>query len=338
MSGLVIPVFYAMLKLITYFVVGFSLRRFNLFSSEFFRNTGRFVVRIALPFYYFVRLSAVNIDEILSALFFPAAAIILLLLTLGISAAVMSVTGFQGRTKRVGIGLATFGNSSLLPLFFIEVFPLSVPLIETTFGINTPLLYLGAFTIVQSPMLWALGNYLVAGSIGKPKLKEFISPPIFGVLAGLISASMNILPYLQDHSLPFYYIYSSLENIGLTIFPLMIICLGAAIADTDRHKEISKKNLYSLAFSVALVRLLIIPALFIALYFFFIVPLNFSPAYTWILFLQMHIPPGTSLSIMAIQKGINEAQTSFTIMVTYVMYLFLLPIYMLILLSLPGVL
>jgi len=338
MSGLIIPVFYAMLQLVTYFVIGFALRRKKMFSSEFFRQTGRFVVRIALPTYYFVRLAVVDIGEIVSAAFFPAAAVVLMALTLGISAAVMSAGGFEGRTKRAGIAMGTFGNSSMLPLFFIEIFPLSVPVIETTFGINTPLLYLGAFTIVQSPMLWAVGNYLVAGSMGRPKLRELISPPVFGVLGGLAAASLNIVPFLEDPALPFYYVYTSLENVGLTIFPLMIICLGAAIADMGKQSDVSRKTLYSLAFSVASVRLLIMPLLFIALYFLFIRPLGLSPAHTWVLFLEMHIPPGTTLSIMAIQKGVNEEQTAFAILVNYVLYLFLLPVYILILLSLPGIL
>lgn len=336
--GLTIPVFYAMLQLITYFLIGFGLRKRDSFSSQYFKITSRFVVRIALPIYYFVRLSETDIGEIGSALFFPIASFVLTALAFFISMGVMRAFRFSPQHQRAGIAMGAFGNTSFLPLFLIEIFPLSVPIIETTFGITTPLLYLGAFTIVQSPMLWAVGNYLVAGKMGKPRVSDFISPPMFGIIAGLLVAALQVDHILQDPMYPFYHLLSSLENVGLVIFPLMIICLGAAIADLDRNTEAPKRTLYRLSFAVASVRLLIFPALFILLYFTVLRPLEFSPAHIWVIFLQMHIPTGTSLSIMALQAGKNQEETSFVILVNYIIYLFILPLYIIILFSLPGVL
>ena len=338
MMMFVVPVLYAMLQLITHFAIGFALRRRNLFSPEFFMNTSRFVVRVALPVYYFVRLAVIDVDEILSALFFPFASLLITTTGFLLSAALLSVLGFRGRQKRAGIALGTFGNTGFMPLFLVEIFPLSVPIIETTFGISTPLLYLGAFSLMQSPLIWAFGNYLVAGSLEPPRLGELISPPILGIVAGLVVAALGLGPLLQDPSLPLYHIYTSLEKVGLIIFPLMIICLGATIADLNRDASQSGTRLYSLAFAVAAVRLLAFPLLFLLLYFFFIRPLELSPAHTWVLFLQMHIPPGTSLSIMAVQAGVNEENTAFVLLVNYLLYLVALPIFVITLFSLPGVL
>lgn len=333
-----LPVLYAMLQLITHFTIGFLLRRRNVFSSRFFVDISRFVVRVALPIYYFVRLAAIDVDQLLSALFFPLAALAITTTGFLLSVVVLTLLGFTGRQKRAGIALGTFGNTGFMPLFLVEIFPLSLPVIEATFGITTPLLYLGAFSLVQSPLIWAFGNYLVAGSLKPPRIGELISPPVFGILAGLIVASLGATTILTDPSLPLYHIYTSLEKIGVIIFPLMIVCLGATIADLNRTASRSSNRLFSLAFGVAAVRLVALPLLFLALYFFFIVPLRLSPAHTWVLFLQLHIPPGTSLSIMAIQAGVNEENTAFVLLVNYVIYLFVLPVYVMILFSLPGVL
>lgn len=338
MVGLVIPVFYAMLQLITYFVIGFFLRKKQSFSAEYFKHTSRLVVRVAMPVYYFIRLALTDFDAILSAMFFPAASLILTFIACGISIAVMSLFGFSGRHKRAGVAMGTFGNTSFMPLFLIEIFPLSVPIIEATFGIRTPLLYLGAFTIVQSPLLWAVGNYLVSGKVGRPKLSDFISPPIVGILSGLAVAALRIDHIILDPRYPLYHLFQSLENVGLIIFPLMIICLGAAIADLERDTQTAKKVLYKMAFAVASIRLFIFPMLFILLYFVVIRPLGLSSAHTWVLFLQMHIPTGTSLSIMAIQAGVNKEETSFVILVNYILYLIVLPVYIIVLFSLPGIL
>jgi predicted permease len=85
------------------------------------------------------------------------------------------------------------------------------------------------------------------------------------------------------------------------------------------------------------VRLLLVPALFFGLYFL-VKDLPFiSNAMIWVIFLQMHIPPGTSLSVMAVRRGSFQTETSYAILVNYIAYLFLLPIYILLLLSLLGI-
>lgn len=327
-----------MLQLITHFAIGFALRRRNVFRADFFVDISRFVVRVALPIYYFVRLAAIDVDQLLSALFFPFAALVITSIGFMLSVAILTLLRFEGRQKRAGIALGTFGNTGFMPLFMVEIFPLSLPVIEATFGITTPLLYIGAFSMVQSPLIWAFGNYLVAGSLDPPRIGELISPPVFGIVAGLIVAATGVTPLLTDPSLPLFHIYTSLEKIGIIIFPLMIVCLGATIADLKRTVPRPPNRLVPLALAVSAVRFVALPLLFLVLYFVILVPLQLSPAHIWVLFLQMHIPPGTSLSIMAVQAGINEENTSFVLLVSYLLYLFLLPLYVMILLSLPGVL
>ena len=89
---------------------------------------------------------------------------------------------------------------------------------------------------------------------------------------------------------------------------------------------------------VSTVRFLILPAAFLAAYFLIFRPLAFSPVVLWIVFLEMHTPPATNLAVMASQSGTNQDTAAFTILVTYVLFVLLLPLYLVVFLSLPGVL
>ncbi len=334
----VVPVLYGMLQLITLFVIGFILRRRNVFSSDFFKDLSRLGTRVALPLYYFARLSSADIGALKSAFMFPLAAILLTTVGLSLSYGAMKALRFQGNTLRAGMVLGAFGNSGFLPLFMVEMFPLSVPVVAELFGVETPLVYLSAFTLAQSPLVWSVGNYLISGRLGKPRIRDFINPPIIGILAGITVALLHVEPYLQDRLLPFFHIASAIEQFGVVFFPLVIITLGAIIADLGTISFKSKRHLYLLASAAGCIRLLVFPLLFILLYFTVLHPLNFSRAQIWVIFLQMHIPPGTIFTMMAIQADINREETAFTVMVTYLLYLILLPVYILTLFSLPGIL
>ncbi len=337
MGSYAVPVIYAMLQLVTYFFIGFMLRKGNIFSRYFFVQLSRFVVRVALPVYFFIRMSMMDVSNITDALVFPLAALILTALGFALSIPLLTLFKFEGTQKRAGIALSTFANTGFLPLFMVEVFPLTVPVIRDTFGTADPLLYIGVFSVVQSPLIWAIGSYLVSGSLKRPKFNEIFNPPIYGIILGLIFAALGFQPVLRNPLLPLYHVFTALEQLGLIVFPLVIVCLGAIIADFDRAAVRKGSKIITLAVIVSAVRLVIFPLLFIAAYFFLLRPSGLSPAHIWVIFLQMHIPPGTTLSIMAVQAKVNEANTSFVLLVTYILYLMVLPIYIMIFLSLPGV-
>jgi predicted permease len=85
---------------------------------------------------------------------------------------------------------------------------------------------------------------------------------------------------------------------------------------------------------VSAVRFVLFPSAFVAAYILVMKPLAFSPAQVWTIFLLMHLPPATNFSVMASRAGRNEAQVSFTLLVTYLLYLVALPLYLLLFLRL----
>ncbi len=233
------------------------------------------------------------------------------------------------------MALSCFGNSAIIPLMMIEIFPVTLPLIAERFGTLTPTLYVGIYVLVQNPLLWTLGNFLVSGKGKKPALKELITPPLIGILAGLLVVITGLKSILFQEQLPFYHVYGALYRLGQGAYPMILLCLGSMIANI-KAKE-GRKILLKQALTVSSVRFLIMPMLFLCIYFLLLRRLELSQAQIWMLFLEFHVPPATNLSIMASRRP-NESLVSFTILLTYAGYLIILPVFLLIFLSLPGIL
>jgi predicted permease len=183
-------------------------------------------------------------------------------------------------------------------------------------------------------MLWTLGNWLVAGT-RRPKVGELITPPFVGIVAGLAVLALGLQHALLDPKLPFYQVFRALERVGATTVPLVMVALGAMIGELAFEPG-TRRGLFGMAAAVSVVRFLLFPAAFVAAYYLLLKPLAFAPAQIWTIFLLMHLPPATNFSVMASRAGRNEAHVSFTLLATYVLYLFALPLYLLLFLRLMG--
>jgi hypothetical protein len=91
-----------------------------------------------------------------------------------------------------------------------------------------------------------------------------------------------------------------------------------------------------MAAAVAGVRYVALPLCFVAVYLLLLRPLGFTPVQDWVLFLEMHVPPATNLTIMAVRAERNEHHVSFTLLVTYLLYIVVLPLFMYVFLRLTG--
>ena len=235
------------------------------------------------------------------------------------------------------MGMASFGNSAYIPITLIEIFPVTLPLVADRFGLAIPTLYVGTYLLVLSPLLWSVGNFLVSGNSDRIKIKDFISAPLIGIVSGFAVVLFRLQPLLFNPELPLFHVYKALDRIAPVTLPLIMISLGSMIANLSYKKgEFSSR--IKITAAVTLIRFIFFPSLFFALYFLLFKKLSLSPAQIWVIFLEMHIPPATNLSVMAAQAGVNEDTVSFTLLFTYTIYLFLLPLYLLLFLSLPGIL
>jgi predicted permease len=154
-------------------------------------------------------------------------------------------------------------------------------------------------------------------------------------VAGLAVLGLGLQGPLLDHSLPFYHVFRALERIGATTVPLIMIALGAMIGELAFEPG-SRRGLFGMAAAVSVVRFLLLPAAFVAAYLLVLKPLAFTSPQVWTIFLMMHLPPATNFSVMASRAGRNEANVSFTLLATYILYLAALPLYLLLFLRLTG--
>jgi hypothetical protein len=329
-----LAVFYALLQLLFLSGLGFVLSRLRGWPRELFHGFNRFVATVALPVSFFTSIARTDPASLRAAWIFPIAAVAVMLLGLAFSALVFSLSGFPREDRRAGMGLSSFGNSGYLPLALMEILPMSLPALAERFGFSVAPLYIGTYLMVNSPMLWSLGNWLVAGT-GRPRLGELITPPFIGIVAGLAVVGFGLQGPLLDQALPFYHVFRALERIGATTVPLIMVALGAMIGELAFEPG-TRRGLFGMAATVSVVRFGLLPAAFVAVYFLLLKPLAFPPAQVWTIFLLMHLPPATNLSVMASRAGRNETHVSFTILATYLLYLVVLPLYLLLFLRLVG--
>jgi predicted permease len=329
-----LAVFYALLQLLFLSGLGFFLSRLRGWPREIFHGFNRFVATVALPVSFFTSIARTDPASLRSAWIFPIAAVVVIGLGLALSAPVFGLLGFSRPDRRAGMGLSSFGNSGYLPLALMEILPLSLPALAERFGFPAATMYIGTYLMVNSPLLWTLGNWLVAGT-GRPRLGELITPPFVGIVAGLAVVGFGLQGPLLDQAMPFFHVFRALERVGATTVPLIMIALGAMIGELAFAPG-TRRGLFGLAAAVSAVRFVLLPAAFVALYLLVLKPLAFSDPQVWTIFLMMHLPPATNFSVMASRAGRNEAHVSFTLLATYVLYLFALPLYLLLFLRLTG--
>lgn len=331
--GIFLPVLYTVLQILALAALGFFLTRFWGWPHRFFRSLSRFLVNVVLPIYFFAKISRTDLSELRTGSFFPLAAMLVIGGGLLFGLIICSGLGLKGKEKRAAVAMSGFGNSGIVPLMLIESFPMTVPQVSDAFGTFTPTLFVGAYLLFQSPVLWSLGNYLVGGETRKPKWNELLTPPLFGILAGFLFLIPPLQQLLLNPVLPFSSLLNAFTRLGQGAFPLLLLCLGSIIAEL--RGRIEKETSLALA-TTAAVRFLIIPGLFFGVYFLILKNLYLSPAVLWVLFLESHTPPATALAIMAIGK--NDTVVSPVLLWTYIAYLVVLPVYLMLFLSLPGLL
>jgi malate permease and related proteins len=332
-----LPIFYTVLQLFSLIAVGFFLKRFGGWEDTFFSTLSKFVVRIALPLYLFIKISSSDPAAIVRSPMFLLAAVIIMGSGAVVSVLIFAFLPLKRDEKRAGIAFSTFGNSGYFPMSVIEIFPVTLPLISELFGTSEPTLYVGVYLLVNSPILWSAGNFLMTGKGRRPGIKEIFTPPFIGVLFGFLALLTGFETIAGNKELPVFHILSALEKISVMTLPLILISLGAMIGNLHTSKEKPSK-LILMAGVTSSIRFLIMPALFYGSYFLFLKNLNLTPGQLWVLFLETHIPPASNLAVMAHNKGINEDFAANTLLITYGLYMIIFPLYLMLFLRLPGIL
>ncbi len=333
-ARMALAVLYALLQLLFLSGLGFLLGRLRGWPREIFHGFNRFVATVALPVSFFASIAQTDPAAIREGWIFPLLAAAVILVGLGLSAGILALVPASGEERRAGMGLATFGNSGYLPIALMGILPVTLPGLAERFGFADATMYIGIYLLVNSPALWSLGNWLVAGT-GRPRIDELITPPFIGIAAGLAASALGLGPLIANPALPVYHLFQALDRVGDTTVPLIMIALGAMIGELSLPAG-SRRTLVAIAAAVSAVRFLLLPAVFFAGYLLVLRPLGLDPTQLLVAFLMMNIPPATNLSVMVSRVGRNEDVVSFVLLVTYIAYLAVLPLTLLAFFAVSG--
>jgi len=327
LASLALSSFYTVMQLFLFLSLGFIMKRFGNWEKAFFQSLSKFLVTIALPVYFITRIGKLEFSGVQQSLIFPIASIAVAAAGLFFSFLLFNTITLSKQNRNTFTALSSFGNSGYIPLALIEIFPITLPEVSNRFGVDAPLLYVGAYLLTQSPLLWTLGNILISGKRSQFKWNDLITPPLIGIILGLFLSFTGIYGSITAPGQPGHYIFMAMERISDVVLPLILISLGAMIGTIPSRKFFSKV-LMAIAGRIALIRFLLLPGLFYLCFFTIFKWLNLQPAQIFVLFLETHIPPATNLSVMATHAGINEDTTAYIMLFTYVLYLLLLPVFL----------
>lgn len=336
MKSYFFPVFYTVLQIILLMGIGFFMRRLGKWEESFFKGISTFLVKIALPLYLFVRIAPGNIEDLGRAWIFPLASLFIIGVGLLLATAVIKIAGLPKKIERAGIALGGFGNSGYIPLTMTEFIPLSLPVVAEVFGINTPMIFVGAYLLVQSTLLWTIGNFLLVKRQHGYRLRDFFTPPMISIIVSFLCVLIVPEGVFTNKTLPFAHVFGAMEKVGNTVMSLVLIALGSMIGGL-KFKEIPLRETVKLVGGVSIVRFLLLPGLFFLAYFTVLRRLNLTPAQLWVLFLETHTPPALNLSVMANHSGVNQDLTASTMLLTYLLYVAVIPFFVVFFFSLPGI-
>jgi len=329
-----IPGFYTSIQFIVLIGLGFIIRRTGLVNGNFQKSVSTFLVKVAMPVYFFTNMGKADITFLKGSLFMPLAAMAVPAISILSAFIIFRFISLPLKEKRASLALSAFGNAGYIPLSLLEILPLTMPLLASVYNFEKAVVFIGVYLFIYSPLLWSFGNFLIARSNVKFSFKELLSPSLYGIMAGLLIPLLNLQNFVFDPALPVVYIYKALERLGSVLTPLILVNLGAMIAGIRLHSSVKKQMNVVLA-GVAAVHYLIMPAVFYLLYFLVLRHINLDKTIIFVLFLEFHIPPANNLSTMAMDAGINEDLTAYVLLVTYILYVLLLPVFLIFFSSLP---
>ncbi|MFP4113008.1 MAG: AEC family transporter [Spirochaetota bacterium] len=334
MSAYLLPVFYAVLQLIILIAVGFLARRMGSWTDDFFRGLSRFVVRIALPLYFVGRVGRTDLSEFGQLLVMPVAAAAMVAFGLAVGRLLFAVLPFRGANRRAGIALGTFGNAGYMPLILAEIVPASVPVLAESFAPDLVPVLVAAYVFVFSPLLWSIGNLVITAPDDTRRsfdLRRLISPPLVGIVVGVAVSLSGLAEHASDPRLPVAHLFSAIDRLSAITLPAALISLGALIGGLRIPKGAFSHYL-GLALAVAAMRFVAFPALFFTLSATGALS-SLAPAIVFTLFLETHTPPATNFTLMVGETGVNTEHTAVTLLVGYVVYLLVMPFYLVLFLS-----
>lgn len=329
MSHFFLPVLYSLLQILILAGIGFILRKFAKWDKNIFASISKLLINITLPAMFLTRMSSIDRADLASGALFPLYALILIGISFLLSLLLARIFRIPKKSRNVYMALCTFSNAGYIPLALFDIFNANMGRFGEFFNIPQPSLYIGSFIFMYSPLLWSVGNYLVTGATGRIHIKQFITPPVIGILCGVLLSLLGSGPLISDYALPFHYIHEGLKTLGSITSPLILIVLGAMVGELEFKRSLSMED-FRFAFTPMLIRYGILPVSFLLLLKYLPAAQALAPSVLLVLFIETIIPIAANFSVMTKKAGKNEESTALALLISYGSYLFILPVYMMV--------
>ncbi|HBC89581.1 MAG TPA: hypothetical protein DCZ94_21800 [Lentisphaeria bacterium] len=303
---------------------GVILAKFKILDSSSLQTLSKVIFHLLLPCMLFASFTEkINFAKLMELWVLPVTGVIFIVTGLALGTLAVRMIRISPEYKSVVTATCGFGNAMYLP------FPLVIAICTIFPEFNKEpelqamgIIYVSMFVIAFSPMMWTVGyNILGEKSHSSLKVSDFITPPVWGIIAGLIAASIpsitlssgnvfSLRAALCDSSGFLHPVFTTCVSLGNAVVPCAMIVLGGSFALSPLAKHLDFRP----AVIVIAVKLIILPVLAIA-YIKTLMHFNLIPhgkaqdtLLALVMLIQSAVPPATSLIVISSlqKKNVDE--------------------------------
>jgi len=303
--------FLAIVKLFLVSLGGYLVVRLRIFSKGAVKDLARLILYVNVPCLLFVKMFHSFKPSLLRELAVIPLSAFLMTALAGVLALVgMKLFRIASETRNIFSCMVLFGNSGYIP----------IPLVMSVLPENQAsqgVVYISLFLLVFSPLLWTVGVYLM-GRDARVKLpmKKLFSPPMAGILCGLLAAAIPPVKTLLTHHAKV--IIKSADLIGEATVPLAMILIGAVMATLD----VKARFRWNFLIGVFFLKMVALPV--ITLGILYVLPL--PNLVRFIIALEAMVPPATNLVVIAKTYNKSAELVSLSLFVTYLISMITVPL------------
>ncbi len=225
-------------------IIGVLARFWKVLTESVVRDLNKLVIGLTLPILYFYVLVAQTSRKVLiSSWYLPFLAVGIVLAGLILAYLFSKFIPLSKAQKKSFFYLSAFTNCGFL----------AIPLALFLFG-QEGVVRVVIFNLGFSMLIWTLGVSILGGEAGKHSVfNNLFNPGTIALSLGFLAVALRLkLPYIVDRAF-------SLVG-GITI-PLAMLVIGGILAGREIHRNVAVK----LIIPLVLIRLIIIPALSLAI-------------------------------------------------------------------------
>jgi hypothetical protein len=298
---------FAIFKLAVIAAVGFYLYTKTIIDDKTAKMLESFVVNYTAPFLFFTQLIE-KTDLVLSQSVFKFFALSFIIFLTGYALSYIFLLRRNNSVKKEYISLVSFQNAGYLPMSMAIFFSSAVKEEFLIFVI----MYLLGFNF----FMWSLSGVFIFNKPGqKFNFTALFNPAVMGIICGLFFVYTG-----WGKSIPFI-LLEPFKMIGETTFVLSMIILGCCLAQVKLQGIFTRAKLI---IEICLLKLVIIPLIFLFLVIYFKVYSLFG----LLIVVQAAMPTATSLSIIGGNYNADSRFIAQAIFVTHILCVVTVPVWL----------